>query len=72
MLLGPSGGVKSVKAATAVPDDAARLVGDEKLRRQMGAKARESALSRYRTDLVIPQYIKFYEEVLHRQLSATR
>jgi glycosyltransferase involved in cell wall biosynthesis len=44
--------------------DAARLVVDHKLRREMGQRARESAISRYRTDVVIPQYIEFYEQIL--------
>ena len=44
--------------------DAARLVVDQKLRREMGQRARESAISRYRTDVVIPQYIEFYEQIL--------
>jgi glycosyltransferase involved in cell wall biosynthesis len=44
--------------------DAARLVADDKLRQEMGRRARESAISRYRTDLVIPQYVRFYEEVI--------
>jgi N-acetyl-alpha-D-glucosaminyl L-malate synthase BshA len=44
--------------------DALRLVEDETLRREMGARARESALSSYSTDLVIPQYLNFYERVL--------
>jgi glycosyltransferase involved in cell wall biosynthesis len=46
--------------------DAARLLTDEPLRREMGKKARESAINRYSTDKVIPQYISFYEEVLGR------
>ena len=33
-------------------------------RRAMGRRARESAISRYSTDLVIPQYIEFYERVI--------
>lgn len=45
-------------------DDAARLLMDPELRRAMGKKARASAISRYSTDLVIPQYINFYEKVL--------
>jgi glycosyltransferase involved in cell wall biosynthesis len=45
-------------------DDAARLLSDEDARRAMGRRARESALSRYSTDLVIPQYLDFYERVL--------
>jgi N-acetyl-alpha-D-glucosaminyl L-malate synthase BshA len=44
--------------------DAALLLGDGDLRREMGARARSSAVSRYSTDLVIPQYIEFYERVL--------
>jgi hypothetical protein len=30
----------------------------------MGRRARESALSRYSTDIVIPRYLEFYERVL--------
>ena len=37
---------------------------DEEFRRQMGRRARESAISRYRTDIVIPKYIDFYEKIL--------
>jgi N-acetyl-alpha-D-glucosaminyl L-malate synthase BshA len=44
--------------------DAGRLLRDADLRISMGKAARESAISRYSTDLVIPQYIKFYEQVL--------
>jgi glycosyltransferase involved in cell wall biosynthesis len=44
--------------------DAARLLKREEMRREMGRRARESAISRYSTDLVIPQYINFYERVL--------
>ncbi|HEX8773239.1 MAG TPA: N-acetyl-alpha-D-glucosaminyl L-malate synthase BshA [Pyrinomonadaceae bacterium] len=44
--------------------DAARLLSDNDLRSEMGARARASAVSRYSTDLVIPQYIEFYERVL--------
>jgi hypothetical protein len=32
----------------------------------MGQRARESAISRYRTDVVIPQYIDFYEQVIKK------
>jgi len=45
-------------------DDAARLLADEKFRSNMGRRARESAISRYNTDLVIPRYIEFYQKVL--------
>ncbi len=43
---------------------AANLLANEKLRTEMGKRARESAISRYRTDVVIPQYISFYDQVL--------
>ena len=43
---------------------AARLLTNEELRGEMGRRARESAVSRYSTDLVIPQYIEFYERVI--------
>jgi glycosyltransferase involved in cell wall biosynthesis len=59
--LSPVGDVDKMAA------DAARLLSDGKLRREMGHQARESAISRYRTDVVIPQYIEFYEQVIAKQ-----
>jgi N-acetyl-alpha-D-glucosaminyl L-malate synthase BshA len=47
-------------------DDAVLLLKNEELRRDMGFKARESAISRYSTDLIIPKYIAFYEKVLNK------
>src|ERR671917_143493 len=44
--------------------DSARLLSDEEARREMGRRARASAVGRYSTDLVIPQYIDFYERVI--------
>jgi glycosyltransferase involved in cell wall biosynthesis len=41
-----------------------KLLKDEELRLAFGAKARELAVARYGSQLVIPQYIKFYEKVL--------
>jgi glycosyltransferase involved in cell wall biosynthesis len=45
-------------------NDAGKLLADPELRREMGRRARESAVSRYRTEIVIPRYIEFYERVL--------
>ena len=45
-------------------DDAIKLLSDKKLRREMGKRARTSAISRYSTDQIIPRYIQFYEQVL--------
>jgi L-malate glycosyltransferase len=63
---GETGFLSEVGDVTKMADDAARLLSDEKFRRKMGMRARESALSRYSTDIVIPQYIEFYEQVLGR------
>jgi N-acetyl-alpha-D-glucosaminyl L-malate synthase BshA len=61
---GETGYLSEVGDVEKMGEDAARLVLDEELRREMGRRARESAVSRYSTDLIIPQYIKFYERVL--------
>jgi N-acetyl-alpha-D-glucosaminyl L-malate synthase BshA len=59
--LSPVGDVDKMAA------DATRLLSDQKFRREMGQRARESAISRYRTDVVIPQYIDFYEQIIAKQ-----
>ena len=64
---GETGFLSAVGDIDKMAEDAGRLVADEKLRKEIGARARASAISRYRTDIVIPQYIEFYERVLSRQ-----
>ena len=64
---GETGFLSEVGDVEKMADDAARLLAKEELRRDMGRRARESAISRYRTDLVIPKYIEFYERVLRRK-----
>jgi N-acetyl-alpha-D-glucosaminyl L-malate synthase BshA len=61
---GETGYLSAVGDVSKMSADAARLLADEELRLSMGRRARESAVSRYNTDLVIPQYIEFYERVL--------
>ncbi|HEX8847280.1 MAG TPA: N-acetyl-alpha-D-glucosaminyl L-malate synthase BshA [Pyrinomonadaceae bacterium] len=61
---GETGYLSEVGDVEKMGADAARLAADEELRREMGRRARESAIARYSTDLVIPQYINFYERVL--------
>lgn len=61
---GETGFLSEVGDVEKMAQDAARLLGDETLRRQMGNRARESAVTRYRTDIIIPKYIEFYERVL--------
>jgi N-acetyl-alpha-D-glucosaminyl L-malate synthase BshA len=61
---GETGFLSAVGDVEKMAADAARLLSDAALRREMGKRARESAVSRYRTDLVIPQYLSFYERVI--------
>ena len=61
---GETGFLSEVGDVKTMADHAARLLTHDDERRQMGARARDSAISRYRTDIVIPQYIGFYEKVL--------
>jgi N-acetyl-alpha-D-glucosaminyl L-malate synthase BshA len=65
---GETGYLSAVGDVDKMAADAARLLSDEKLRKGMGQRARESAIDRYRTDVVIPQYIEFYEQILAKQL----
>jgi N-acetyl-alpha-D-glucosaminyl L-malate synthase BshA len=67
---GETGFLSEVGDVKKMADDAARLLTNEKLRREMGKRARESAIARYRTDIVIPQYIDFYERVLRKTSGA--
>jgi N-acetyl-alpha-D-glucosaminyl L-malate synthase BshA len=67
---GETGFLSEVGDVEKMAEDAARLLTDARLRREMGKRARESALSRYRTDIVIPQYIDFYERVLRKTSGA--
>lgn len=64
---GESGFLSEVGDVEKMGRDAARLLADSDLRREMGKRARESAVSRYRTEIVIPQYIEFYNQVLARK-----
>jgi len=64
---GDTGYLSEVGNVEKMADDAARLAADKNLRNEMGQRAREAAVSRYRTDLVIPQYISFYEAVLAKK-----
>jgi len=64
---GETGFLSEVGDVDKMAADAARLLSDPTLRREMGKRARESAVSRYRTDIVIPQYIEFYNRVLAKK-----
>ncbi|HEY0347413.1 MAG TPA: N-acetyl-alpha-D-glucosaminyl L-malate synthase BshA [Pyrinomonadaceae bacterium] len=61
---GETGFLSPVGDVDKMADDTVRLLTDKKLRRQMGRRARESAISRYSTDKIIPQYIELYERII--------
>ena len=61
---GETGFLSPVGDVDKMADDAVRLLTDRKFRRQMGRAARASAIERYSSHKVIPQYIEFYERVL--------
>ena len=61
---GETGFLSVVGDIEKMAEDAARLLGNEDLRHEMGARARSEAVSRYNTDRIIPQYLEFYERVL--------
>lgn len=61
---GDTGFLSAVGDIEKMANDALRLLADDEFRRNMGRRARESAVSRYDTKLIIPQYINFYEKTL--------
>ncbi|HZI85553.1 MAG TPA: N-acetyl-alpha-D-glucosaminyl L-malate synthase BshA [Pyrinomonadaceae bacterium] len=63
---GETGFLSEVADVDKMARDAVRLLAEPELLRKMGTRARELSLERYRTDIVIPQYIEFYESVLAR------
>jgi N-acetyl-alpha-D-glucosaminyl L-malate synthase BshA len=63
---GDTGFLSEVGDVEKMAADAARLLSDITLRREMGKRAREFAVKHYRTDIVIPRYIEFYERVLQK------
>ena len=69
---GETGFLSEVGDVDKMAEDAARLLADATLRSEMGKRVRESAVSRYRTDIVIPRYIEFYERVLAKTSGAVK
>jgi L-malate glycosyltransferase len=64
---GETGFLSGVGDVEKMAQDSQRLLADRDLRMSMGKHARESAVSRYRTDIVIPRYIDFYDRVLNKK-----
>jgi len=61
---GETGFLSAVGDLDKMADDAVRLLTDTKFRRAMAKRARESAITRYSTHKIIPQYIEFYERIV--------
>jgi N-acetyl-alpha-D-glucosaminyl L-malate synthase BshA len=62
---GETGFLSAIGDTEKMSADAAHLLANEELRRKMGREARRSAITRYSTHKVIPQYIEFYERILN-------
>jgi len=67
---GETGCLSAVGDIKKMSADAAELLSNEAMRREMGRRARASALSRYSTDSIIPQYVAYYERILAAALSS--
>jgi L-malate glycosyltransferase len=65
-----SGYLSDIGDTEKMADDTVRILVDDELHRAFGARGRELAISRYSSELVIPQYIKFYEKVLNARPQA--
>lgn len=63
---GETGYLSDVGDVAKMSEDTLRLINDEEIRRAFGEKGRELAIQRYSSEKIIPQYIKFYEQVIGR------
>src|SRR5437764_3241860 len=63
---GETGFLSDVGDVAKMTDDTIRLLNDEKLRRSFGERGRQSAIQRYSTSKIIPQYIAFYEKIVQK------
>lgn len=61
---GETGFLSDIGDIEKMSDDVMKFLNNEEMRLNFGKKAREFAVSRYSSDLIIPQYIAFYEKVL--------
>ena len=60
------GFLESVGDVAAQAERVVSLLTDDALHSRMAAAARETALTRFCTERIIPQYEKYYEEILSR------
>ncbi len=65
---GETGFLSDIGDTEKMSEDVMKLLSDEEMRVNFGAKSRELAISRYDTKIIIPQYIKFYEKILSQSI----
>jgi N-acetyl-alpha-D-glucosaminyl L-malate synthase BshA len=63
---GETGFLAALGDVQVMADCATRLFDDVKLRRTMGAQARDIAIQEFTTDRIIPQYVQLYERVVNK------
>lgn len=61
---GETGFMADVGDTQKMADDVLKLLENEEMRRAFGRRGRELAVSRYSSEIIIPQYIAFYEKIL--------
>ena len=59
-----SGFLSDIGDIEKMSNDVMKVLSDEELHRAFGLRGRELAIARYSSELVIPQYINFYEKIL--------
>lgn len=65
-----SGFLSDVGDTEKMAGDTLRLLGDDNMRREFGAKGRELAVQRYSQEKIVPQYIAYYEKIVNKARSA--
>jgi len=67
---GETGFLSEIGDVEKMAADTIKLLRDHDMRRAFGKRGREMAVERYSTEKIIPEYIAFYENVLHRSKTA--
>lgn len=65
---GETGFMSDVGDTEKMSDDVLKLLRNEEMRRSFGKRGRELAIARYSSEIIIPQYIAFYEKVLNASM----
>jgi L-malate glycosyltransferase len=61
---GESGFLSDVGDTGKMSEDTLKFLNDAEMRRRFGKRGRELAILRYSSEIIIPQYLAFYEKVL--------